>query len=1093
MQCPACQFDNREGRRFCGRCGGALALTCSACGFQNDPDDHFCGGCGAALGVVPEAADAVSPAEPEPAAESAEESQAERRQVTILFADLVGFTALSRRHDPEEVHGLLNRLFAVIDGIAASYGGRIDKHIGDAAMAVFGVPVAHGNDVERAARAALDMHAAMEALSSEIGAAMRLHIGIASGQVVASGLGGDGSEYTVTGTSVNLAARLVERAAPGETLLSDAAHRGLTHLARVEPVGEIPVKGFDRDVRVWRLLSLDLHGPRQMEIPLAGRRAELRQFRGVLEGFRESGVGQAIYARGEAGIGKSRLVHEFAALAADEGFECHTGLCLDFGVGRGQDAIRGIVRSLFGLAADADLDLRTKAVERALAEGWLDRRQRVFLHDLLDVPQDAAQRAMYDAMDNENRNRGKQTCVVDLVSALCRLRPLMIVVEDLHWAGPLTLSYLALLTAAVTEVPLLVVMTSRIEGDPLDRAWRQSAGSPPLLTLDLGPLRHDEALALAGQFVGASKRLALRSVERAEGNPLFLEQLLRGAASGEEEEVPGTVQSIVLARVDRLSAADRRALQAAAVLGQRFRPDVLRHLIDDGDYDCGKLVEHYLVRPAGAEYLFSHALIRESIYASILRESRAQLHQRAASWFSNRDPGLHSEHLDRAGDPAAAGAYREAAVAQARSFHFERALSLADRGLAIAGPGDRFELLMAKGEFLREIGRPADSITVYRDALQAAEQDVERCRARIGLVSGMRVTDEFDEALRMLDLAEELGRAQDLALELSQVHYYRGNLYFPLGNIEGCLEQHRLALEHAKRAGSAEAEARALSGLGDAWYSQGRMITALDHFRQCIELCRAHGFGRIEVGNQYMIAWGRLYLNEVEGALSDAFAAVEAAARVGARRAEMVARLTVGRILVEKGDPEAAEPHVQRGLELAESLGARRFKPFLMIYLARLRLARFGRQAETERLMQEAFEISEATGTGFLGPWVLGTLALVSRDPAVRADALARGEAILAQGCVGHNHFAFRRAAIEVALEEHDWDRAEAQAQALADYSAREPLPFADFFIARGRALAAHGRAPGPTAELRRIDAEARTIGLLAALPAIEQALVAAI
>jgi tetratricopeptide (TPR) repeat protein len=266
------------------------------------------------------------------------------------------------------------------------------------------------------------------------------------------------------------------------------------------------------------------------------------------------------------------------------------------------------------------------------------------------------------------------------------------------------------------------------------------------------------------------------------------------------------------------------------------------------------------------------------------------------------------------------------------------------------------------------------------------------------------------------------------------------------------------------------------------------MITALGYYQRCIELCRAHGYGRIEVGNLYMVSWNRLYLNEVSGAHEDALAAIEAARRVGHDRAEMVARLAAGRVLVDRAEFEGAETHVLRGLELVESLGASRFQPFFAIYLGRIRFAQSGHRPETLRLMQEAVETSRQTGFGFLGPWVLGVLALVSDDPAVSDAALAQGEETLAGGgCVGHNYFDFYRHAMEVALRRHAWDRTDRYADALAAYTEPEPLPWCDYFIAWGRALAAHGRARSKTTgnELARLRNEAARLELHCAVPAL--------
>jgi class 3 adenylate cyclase len=418
---------------------------------------------------------------------------AERRQVTVLFADLAGYTRLSHTVDAEEVHALLSRFFGLVDGIVKQYGGTIDKHIGDCVMAVFGAPLAHSNDPERAVRAALEIQSSMLSLGDQIGGPVGVHIGVASGQVVASSTGsGDHLEYTVTGDSVNLASRLTDAAKSGETLISDPIQQALRDRLECEEVETLVVKGFASPIRAWRL-----HGWRGAAGAhrrlFVGRRAELQQFEAALAACRETGCGQAIYIRGEAGIGKTRLIEEFQNLAEAAGFACHIGLVLDFGAGTGRDAIRVLFRGILGLALDAhEADART-AAERALEEELVELEQRVFLNDLLDLPQAPALRALYDTMENESRNRGKSKTVVGLVERTAQRCPLMLVVEDLHWAEPLTMQHLARLTEAVTKCPALLVMTSRLEGDPLDQTWRSETGGSPLTTVDLGPLRRQEA------------------------------------------------------------------------------------------------------------------------------------------------------------------------------------------------------------------------------------------------------------------------------------------------------------------------------------------------------------------------------------------------------------------------------------------------------------------------------------------------------------------------------------------------------------------------------------------------------------------------
>ena len=849
----------------------------------------------------------------------------------------------------------------------------------------------------------------------------------------------------------------------------------------------------------WRLLGLR-ESADPGDRPFVGRHSELQRFRALLAACQEVRRGQAVYVRGEAGIGKTRLVEEFQAAARRAGFVCHTGLVLDFGAGTGQDAIRSLVRSLLGLEPGGGSDRAAvhAAGEWAVADGLVVAERRVYLNDLLDLPQPVELRALYDAMDSSNRARGTRETVAELIARVSAERPLLLVIEDVHWADRPTLDHLATLTETAAEHPAVLVMTSRVEGDPLDDAWRPHTGRRPLVTIDLGPLRPQESEILAGAYFKAHAELARRCVERAAGNPLFLEQLLRHAEESAESGVPGSVQSLVQARMDRLDPPDKLALQAASVLGQRFDLDMLGALLEQPGYDAGGLVRHRLMRPhGGGALLFAHVLIRDGVYDLLLKSWRRELHRRAAALFAGRDPVLHAEHLDRAEDPGAPRAYLEAARAQAAAYRTEAALALVERGVALAHErADVFALTCYRGELLHDLGRIVESMNEYRDALEAAaDDDGERCRAWRGVAAGMRITDRFDEAFAALDTAEALATEQDLAAELAHIHHLRGNLYFPLGRLEGCLREHELSRACARRASSPELEARALGGLGDAEYARGRMITAHGYFHRCVELCRQHGLGRIEVANLPMAAFTRQFVDDLRGGSEDALAAIAAAARVGDQRAEIVARLKFLHAIYICSfvalDMTAAREHAEIALALCRRLGARRFESETLIYVADIERAS-GRRFQALKLLKNALAISRETGTGFFGPAILGALAVATEDPQERQRALTEGEALLATGCVSHNYLLFYPDAMEASLIAGDWDGVERYAAALEAYTRPEPLPWANLRIARGRALARYGRGEcsEPTfRELRRLWEEADRVGWKTALPALERAL----
>lgn len=751
--------------------------------------------------------------------------EGERRQVTVLFADMPGFTRMTSARDAEEVHSLLNRYFEAVDGVVRRYGGAVDKHIGDAVMAVFGAPVAHDDDPERAVRAALDMHAAA-ALDTPV----TLHISIASGQVVASGTGSDAHrEYTVTGESVNLASRLQDQAGPGQTLISDTVRQALRSAFDGEELADVRVKGIDRAIRVWRVNGIG-GGVASSDIPMVDRQAERRQFAGALAACRETASGQVTHVRGEAGIGKSRLIEEFRAVAAGEGFACHGAQALDFGAERGQDAIGMLVRGLLGLAPRAGEDERRAAASRAVADGLVDAERMVFLNDLLDLSQPAELNALNDAMDETARVGGRRDTVAGLVQRAAVEQPTMLTIEDLHWADAQVLACLAAVAGRGGEHAVLMVLTSRLEGDPIDEAWRAATRGASLMTMDLVPLRESDALELASHYGGAAESLVRNCVVRSEGNPLFLDQLLRNAEEGSADALPGSMRSIVLARMDGLAARDKAALQAATVIGQRFSLAALRVVADDATYDCGVLVRHFLLRPEDGDFMFAHALVREGVYGSLLSDRRAALDRRAAEWFADDDPVLRAEHLGCAGDAAAPAAYLEAARSLAAAYHYDRALALAEDGLALAGGDeDRCALACRRADLLQALGRIGESIEAYRQALDLPATDADRCRMWIGIAAGVRLLGGYDEGIEALDRAEALADGSAMAHERAQIHHYRGNFYFSAGDIDGCLAQQEKAVALAEQAGDPEWQARALGGLGDAYYARSRMAAALDH------------------------------------------------------------------------------------------------------------------------------------------------------------------------------------------------------------------------------------------------------------------------
>ncbi|WP_170606665.1 adenylate/guanylate cyclase domain-containing protein [Ruegeria arenilitoris] len=972
-----------------------------------------------------------------------------RRQVSVLFADLSGFTTLSATMDPEETHALLNRFFVAVGEVIADYGGIVDKHIGDAVMAVFGAPFAHTNDHERTLRAAVEIHYVVEKLDPPL----KVHIGVASGQVVASATGGsEHSEYTVTGDSVNLASRLTDLASAGETYVSESIQRALGKSFIGKSLGEKLIDGLPEPVTVWQLDRIaDL--AETDRLPFVGRKVECENFKRILDRCLKEEHGAVCIVRGEAGIGKSRLLDEFDRLAREMRFETHTGVVLDFGTMTGRDTVRALTRSLLSIEQDASDLQRSKIANQAIASGKLGEHHRAFLNDLLDLDQSPDLQGFYDAMDNKLRNAGKQRTLAELVRASAQDKPVLLRVEDLHWANPILLDSAAILARLTAEEKVVLVLTTRLSGDPFRSDWRKECSDAEISSLTLEPINPDEAGELAKCFANIDSQLAMTCVEKSGGNPLLLEQLLYNVDEVGDGELPGSIQTIVQARLDALPFNERQMLQSASVLGQQFT-DAAVEAISGNTFRPDMLIGQALLRRTGKEFKFAHALIRDGIYETLLRTQRKDFHTKAADYFRNSDQFLHAQHLDYAGDPEAPGAYLNAAKKQQERLRLNAALSAVERALEINSTvSPRFELNCLRGDLLQDLGQNAESIQAFETALDFADNDKDRCRVHMGLAAAMRIIERADDAFIQLEKAQSVAQANNMEIVLAEVHYQRGNLFFPLGRIGDCMAEHEASLGYARQANSLEAEAKALGGLGDANYVGGRIRSAFNQFSSCLEIARSKSLRRIEVANLPMTGLAMHFLGDPDGADMCAHDAITKATEIKDFRAQLTSHAVLLETSRRRGDYDALWQHAKNLEELANTIGARRFIPFALKSYADCKFFVEGDSAGAFELIKTAHAICEEVGAAFFGAVALGTGALAAQSATDRKWALTQAENVLAAGAVSHNYLMFYIDAMDACRAAGELDRALHYAEALEDYTANEPLEWTNFNIDRTRAL----------------------------------------
>jgi predicted ATPase len=923
-----------------------------------------------------------------------------------------------------------------------------------------------------------------------------VRIGIASGSVVVGDTGaGDASvpKFAV-GETPNLAARVQSLAGSDEIVIAASTRRLIGAAFDLSDLGPHTLKGFAVPVQAWRIAGVAAtegrfeaaHGGHFT--PLVGRESELAL---VLERWQRAkeGEGQIVLLSGEAGIGKSRVTQVLRERISGQR---HVELRYQCSPYHTNSALYPVIDQFKRAARfDAIDDTRTKLskMEALLHQALSDVSAVAPLFAaLLSIATDGR----YPPLDLAPQAQKDATlkALAGQVLALAAKQPVLMIFEDAHWIDPTTQEALDLLLPAVADRSVMVVVTYRPEYEP---PWSRLAHAT---ALPLIRLSRKQAMLLT-EAVGGGKPLPKivldQIVAKTDGVPLFVEELtktvLESGLVAESDDayrltaplpdlaIPSTLQDSLMARLDRV-AVTREVAQIAACIGRQFSRDLVAAVsaleATAVDEALRQLVDGELAFRSGASpgdsYVFKHALVQDAAYNSLLKAKRQAIHRRIAEALQSQvsatvEPApetLAHHYMEAAVFDKAARYCRLAAESAAARFANTEAIAHARKGLA--------------------------ALTRVPPSTERVDSELA---LRMSLVASLGLGDRYDEALAELDAAQTLAAEHKRVLDLARIHHARGNILFPQGQAERCFTEHLTALEFAKQAQSAEDEARALGGICDAHYMGRRMQQAYDYADRCVTLCRARGLEGIEIAYLPMRAVTHWYCLRLAPALEDCGSTISMAARVGQARSDIVARCTSTAVLLEQHEFDHAEEHARRGLELVDRIGARRFAPVFYNFFAQVRLDCKDRAGATERI-EAGLAASRETGVAYMGPCILGTLALVTTDPARRREALQEGQALLERGCASHNYFWFYRYAIESSLAEGDWDATDTYTRALAGYFCAEPMPWAEFIVAAGRALLEFGRRgpDGPViAQLRGLRDEAARLGIKRELARLDAAL----
>ncbi len=899
ISCPQCAHENPDGAKFCNECGTllpSLPRLCPSCGHENLPGAKFCNECGTNLqkSVEPPKPNAPpivptpQPLNPTFTAPAQPSLSGERRRVTVLFADLSGSTALGEKFDAEDVFEVMNACFAGLTAIIERHGGFVVKYIGDCIMALFGAPVAHGDDPQRGLRAALEMQEWLTDFSRDLeerkGVPFRMRIGLNFGHVIAGGVGGDGTKtYDVLGDTVNVAQRLEATAEPGTVFISEALRRLTARDFEFSSEGRVRVKGRAEEIEVFRVL-----GPRA-QLPdalnsgqLIGRERELQIITQSIEQLSGEAKNAApsshlLALSGEAGIGKTRLMEAGITLAAERAANVHFVSCIEREAVRPFALVRRLLSDLCGLHDNATPEENAAKLVSALSAfpalgasqaPWLPELQNLLNPDMAP-----------SALGAETRKNLIVRGLIEIFIAHCGEAPRLLLIDDAQWLDELSGDALDALAREVAPSGRMVILVAHWPG--WTHIWPEEANPQ---VLKLRGLEQEDCSQLIADLVGTAAlpvHVVKTIVERSGGNPYYLREVLQelieaghlrrendvwhAAATLGNFVVPDTIYNALIARLDRLDAMGRAALQGGAIAGLEFLVRLLE----------------VLLLPAGAEQLsgtlrrletldflveaeplphwafrFRHAAMREVAYDALLLTERKTRHAIVAAWLEETFAGREGEvaaqlahHHEKAENPMkAAQNWIRAAKDASELFANADALRFFEQALALLDDSDPARLMALEAQTGRglvqlRVGHFQDALQAWQTALNilvtlnfpptelALRQayllrNLARCHSEMGEAGAEKKTlQQAFRALRSVD-STEANRERSLLIGDRAFALYRQ------GRFAGAARLGRWSYALAEQANGEKERGDAANLLGLVAQAQGRTDEALNYYQQ---------------------------------------------------------------------------------------------------------------------------------------------------------------------------------------------------------------------------------------------------------------------
>ena len=984
MICVECQFVNRDGVRFCTHCGTALYLMCLQCHAPAQAEDKCCGSCGVELSSANKKLPVLSLAHSitniKPAAHNAVEAQdSERRNVTVLFADISGFTAMSEKLDPEVVTSLMNGCMRNLADIVTRYEGHVDKFIGDCIMAIFGAPIAHENDPELALRAALDMMKSMEeynkTLPIQLDTPLALHTGINTGMVIAGGMGTDQKmQYTVMGDTVNLASRMESLAVSGETLVSSYTYNLTRHAFDFVAMDPVKVKGKKDPVAVYRVIkpkTVTASDTKPNEhLPLVGREQEIKIVGDAYTRFRK-GMGQAVFLISEPGVGKSRLQTECNKQFHENDIQTVSGACRSyssctsysifielfhnlFGVNSDDVAITAAQKVATGLPLVLGLDPESLPIEAKEAIVFIGFMLGGNLSGEFDIP--------LEHMPAQEIKIATFRAIAWLFERMANKKPLSITLEDLHYADAASIELIAHLFRVVGNSQILLILLLRPNKDhasarlqPIARKLLEDA----CIEVAFRYLDNKESDQLSRLLLHSEKvpEQLLRLIrERAAGNPLYIEEIVRSMRDERVVEktdadeirilrnladvsIPNSLSGMISARVDRLPAHLKELLNVAAVIGSTFRLELFRRVANIPNLDAllDTLTQEEILFESQSfpeiEYSFRNVLIQESVYGAMLLKKRKALHlqvaQQVERLFANNLEeqaellGYHF-HLAEEWKPAYVHLVASGLKAK-RAFANEEAVRAFSRALTASPFADASEMSVTDlhvhlSETKELMGEMSDAISHREEAIKTTtdpklQADFLRNIGRMYEKRGFK-----DDATRVYEQAFVLLADHVNSLEMGQLFMNQSWVLNRSRQFAPAMEKANAALEIFKAHNSRENIALVYNNLAVFCEHQDDFDKALEYNQLSLQLFTDLNDKR-QMANLYL-SLGYVYNSrkEFEPALEYFSKSVTLMERIGNRYGAGTALMSKGRIYMDTNRLDLAARELNHSLRIHQDL-----------------------------------------------------------------------------------------------------------------------------------------------------------------------------